>query len=74
MQQIINHTHSKTSYSRVKQTIIIDGLYDETFVYAEIYLKDVNGDVIDMIDHCFYDSRHVLGFGASDELIALMQL
>ena len=73
MQQIINHTHSKASYIRIKQTIIIDGLYGETFVYADMYLKDVNGDVLDMIDHCIYDSRQVLGFGASDELLALMQ-
>ena len=73
MQQIIDHTHIKSSCVRVQQTIIIDGLYGETFVYADIYLKDMNGNVLDMLDHCIYDSRYVAGFGASDELIALMQ-
>ena len=73
MQQIIDHTHIKSSCVRVQQTIVIDGLYSETFVYADIYLKDVNSNVLDMLDHCIYDSRYVLGFGASDELIALMQ-
>ena len=73
MQQIIDHTHIKSSCVRVQQTIVIDGLYSETFVYADIYLKDVNSNVLDMLDHCIYDSRYVPGFGASDELIALMQ-
>ena len=73
MQQIIDHTHIKTSCVRVQQTIIIDGLYGETFTCADIYLKDVNGDVLGMLDHCVYDSRYVSGFGASDDLIALMQ-
>ena len=73
MQQIIDHTHIKSSCVRVQQTIVIDGLYGETFVYADIYLKDIDGDVLDMLDHCIYDSRYVSGFGASDELIALMQ-
>ena len=73
MQQIIDHTHIKSSCVRVQQMIVIDGLYGETFVYADIYLKDIDGDVLDMLDHCIYDSRYVSGFGASDELIALMQ-
>ena len=73
MQQIIDHTHIKSPCVRAKQTIIIDGLHGETFVYADIYLKNVNGNVLDMLDHCIYDSRYVTGFGVSDELIALMQ-
>ena len=73
MQQIIDHTHIKSACVRVKQTIIIDGLYGETFVCADIYLKNASGNVLDMLDHCIYDSRYVSGFGASDELVALMQ-